>query len=103
IVEVDDPAPEDTILVQTPPAGDAEPDFESVSLLVSRGRWGADYVMPDLIGRRADAVLEMLNRAGLKVVDVKYRNYPGMAPGVVLKQLPLAGYRVSQQVQVSLE
>ena len=103
VVEVDDTAPEGTILVQTPPAGDAEPDFESVSLLVSRGRWGADYVMPDLIGRRAEAVLDMLNRAGLKVVDVRYRAYPGVSPGVVLKQLPLAGHRVSQQAQVSLE
>jgi eukaryotic-like serine/threonine-protein kinase len=103
IVEVDDPAPEGVILVQSPPAGEAEPDFESVSLLVSRGRWGVDYVMPDLIGRRADVVLNLLNRAGLKVVDVRYRAYPGMAPGVVLKQSPPAGHRISKQGQVGLE
>jgi len=103
VVEVDDATPEGTILVQSPPAGEAEPDFETVSLLVSRGRWGIDYVMPDLIGRRAEAVLDTLNRAGLKVVDVRYRSYPGVAPGIVLKQLPLAGYRVSQQASVSLD
>jgi eukaryotic-like serine/threonine-protein kinase len=103
VVEVDDTAPEGTILVQSPPSGDAEADFEEVSLLVSRGRGGADYVMPDLIGRRADRVLDMLNRAGLKVVDVRYRAYPGVAPGVVLKQVPPAGHRVSQQASVSLD
>jgi serine/threonine-protein kinase len=103
VVEVDDPAPEGVILVQSPPAGEAEPDFESVSLLVSRGRWGVDYVMPDLIGRKADVVLNLLNRAGLKVVDVRYRAYPGMAPGVVLKQAPPAGHRISKQGQVGLE
>jgi serine/threonine-protein kinase len=103
VVEVDDASPEGTILVQSPPAGEADPDFEAVSLLVSRGRWGVDYVMPDLIGRKAEDVLDNLNRAGLKVVDVRYRSYPGVAPGIVLKQLPLAGYRVSQQASVSLD
>jgi len=103
VVEVDDAAPEGTILVQSPPAGDAEPDFESLSLLVSRGRWGADYVMPDLIGRKAEDVLDMLTRVGLKVVDVRYRAYPGVEPGVVLKQVPLSGHRVNHQASVSLD
>ena len=33
--------------------------------------------MPDLIGRPADAVLERLRAAGLKVAEVRYRSYPG--------------------------
>jgi beta-lactam-binding protein with PASTA domain len=103
VVEVDDPAPEGTILVQSPPAGDAEPDFEGVSLLVSRGRWGADYVMPDLIGRKAEDVLDTLTHVGLKVVDVRYRSYPGVEPGIILKQSPLSGHRVNQQASVSLD
>jgi len=103
IVEVNDAAPEGVILVQTPPGGDAEPDFESVSLLVSRGRWGVDYVMPDLIGRRAEVVIDTLNRAGLKVADVRYRSYPGMAPGIVLKQSPPAGHRIGANGSVGIE
>ena len=42
---------------------------EGVSLLVSRGRGGTDYLMPDMIGRRADDVLSDLRRGGLKVSD----------------------------------
>jgi beta-lactam-binding protein with PASTA domain len=59
--------------------------------------------MPDLIGRRAEVVLDKLNRAGLKVADVRYRSYPGMAPGIVLKQLPPAGHRIGSNSSVSVE
>jgi beta-lactam-binding protein with PASTA domain len=103
VIEVEDAAPEGTILVQSPPPGETDPDFEAVSLLVSRGRAGADYVMPDLIGRKAEEVLNVLNQAGLKVSDVRYRSYPGVASGVILRQLPPAGYRVGQQTTVALD
>lgn len=103
VVEVDDPAEEGSVLLQHPPPGDAEGAVEGVALLVSRGRTGADYLMPDLIGRPADAVLDRLASAGLKVADVRYRTYPGVAPGIVLRQIPSAGYRVNTRTQVSLD
>jgi serine/threonine-protein kinase len=101
--EVDDPAEEGTILVQRPPAGEVESIGDGVSLLVSRGPVGRDYVMPDLIGRKADEVLDGLRLAGLKVADVRYRTYPGLAPGIVLRQSPTAGHRVSPRSTVSLD
>ena len=52
VVEVDDPAAEGTVLQQHPPAGEADGAVEGVALLVSRGPVGADYLMPDLIGRQ---------------------------------------------------
>jgi serine/threonine-protein kinase len=103
VVEVDDPAEEGTVLQQHPPAGEAEGTVEGVALLVSRGPLGADYLMPDLIGRPADAVLERLRTAGLKVSEVRYRSYPGVAPGIVLRQVPPAGHRVGARTQVSLD
>jgi beta-lactam-binding protein with PASTA domain len=103
IVEVVDPAPEGTILVQHPAPGESDPIGDGASLLVSVGPGHADYVMPDLIGRRADEVLDGLRRAGLKVADVRYRTYPGVQPGIVLRQVPPAGHRVSPQTPLSLE
>jgi serine/threonine-protein kinase len=103
VVEVDDPAEEGTVLQQHPPAGEAEGVVEGVAVLVSRGPLGAHYLMPDLIGRPADAVLERLRAAGLKVSEVRYRSYSGVAPGIVLRQVPPAGHRVSARTQVSLD
>jgi beta-lactam-binding protein with PASTA domain len=103
VVEVNDAAEEGTVLVQQPPAGDTDSLEDGVSLLVSRGRGGTDYLMPDLIGRRADSVLDDLRRAGLKVSEIRYRSYPGVAPGVVLRQVPAAGHRVSPRSAVSVD
>lgn len=103
LVEVGDAAAEGTILVQRPAPGNADAAPDGVSLLVSRGTLVADYLMPDLIGRRAFDVLEPLRRAGLKVADMRYRPYPGVPPGVVLRQSPPAGHRASPRSSVSLE
>jgi serine/threonine-protein kinase len=104
VVEVPDGTEEGTVLMQNPPAGEtgALPP-EGVSLLVSLGPAWSEYVMPDLIGRRAGDVLEALRWAGLKVTDVSYRSYPGVPPGTIIRQGPPAGYRVSRHSSVSLE
>jgi beta-lactam-binding protein with PASTA domain len=104
VVEVDDRAPEGTILVQRPPAGETDVlEGGGLALLVSRGPGTFDYVMPDLIGRSAERVLEGLRSAGLKVAEVRYRSYPGVAPGTVLRQIPAAGHRVGTRTPVSLD
>lgn len=102
IVSVNDPSPEGTIVAQKPVGGQAD-SGEGLTLLVSQGPLGADYLMPDLIGRRAEECLDALRRAGLKVAEVRYRNYPGVAPGIILRQVPPAGHRVSRKSSVSLE
>lgn len=103
IVEVPDRAIEGTVLVQRPPPGLAVPGPVEAGLLVSRGPGGWDYVMPDLIAQSAENVIAGLRRAGLKVTDVRYRTYPGVAPGVVLRQTPPSGHRVSPRDAISLE
>jgi serine/threonine-protein kinase len=102
VVEVDDAAAEGTVLVQRPPAGQVD-EVRGVALLVSRGNAGIDYVMPDLIGRPAGPVIDTLGRAGLRVADVRYRSYPGVAPGTVLRQAPAAGHRVNLRTTVTLD
>ena len=103
VVEIADTAPEGTVLVQRPPPGEADLSEGGASLLVSRGPGGASYVMPDLIGREVGAALLALQSAGLKVGDVRYRTYPGVEPGIVLRQAPPAGYPVSPRAALTLD
>ena len=104
VLEVSNAAEEGTILLQRPPAGETEKlSEEGASLLVSRGPGNRDFVMPDLIGRRADAVLVWLREAGLNVTDVNYKPYLGVEPGIVLRQTPPSGYRVTPRAAVALE
>ncbi len=90
-------------MVQRPPAGEADLSAGGVSLLVSRGPDGASYVMPDLIGRPAAPALASLHAAGLRVEAVNYRSYPGVEPGVVLRQVPPSGHRVSARTALTLD
>jgi serine/threonine-protein kinase len=103
VVEIPDAAVEGTVLVQRPPPGEADLSAGGASLLVSRGLGGASYVMPDLIGRDAAAAIAALQAAGLKVSDVRYRTYPGVAPGIVLRQTPPAGHPVSPRAALGLD
>ena len=102
-VEVADAAPEGTVIVQRPSPGEADLSAGGASLLVSRGPGGASFVMPDLIGREASLAMSVLQSAGLKVGDVRYRSYPGVAPGIVLRQVPAAGYRVDARTALTLD
>ena len=103
VIEVRDRAAEGTVLVQRPPPGEADLASDGASLLVSRGPRDVAYVMPDLIGRDAQQVLAILERAGLKVTDLRYRSYPGIAPGIVLRQSPAAGQRVNARAALALD
>ena len=104
VVEVPDGSQEGTILMQHPPPGETDTlGTEGASLLVSIGPVHRNYVMPDLIGKPAAQVLDRLRLAGLKVAEVRYRSYPGVPQGMVLKQVPAAGFRVSPRTSVTLE
>jgi serine/threonine-protein kinase len=103
VVEVNDRAPEDQVLIQRPPSGETDVPGDGASLLVSRGGGRGAYVMPDLIGRSAQAVMASLLAAGFKVADVRYRSYPGVAPGIILRQLPPAGHRIDPRTPLSLD
>lgn len=104
VAEAGDGAPEGTVLVQQPPAGEVDDIGQGVVLLVSRGGGASPrYVMPDLIGRAAENARGLLERAGLRAADVRFRAYPGVAPGIVLRQTPAAGHKVDASVNISLE
>jgi beta-lactam-binding protein with PASTA domain len=102
VVEVDYPAPEGTVVMQRPPAGQTDAIGPGVSLLVSRGPGGKNHLMPDLIGRRGPAVLRSLELAGWKT-SVRYRTYPGVAAGIVLRQRPASGHPIGPRASVALE
>jgi beta-lactam-binding protein with PASTA domain len=92
--------PSDVVIAQSPPARSAASE---VTLLVNRAERGATYVMPDLIGVNGDRAAEMLRARGFRVAVVGSNPYPGVAPGVVLRQSPQAGFQIAPGEPISLE
>jgi serine/threonine-protein kinase len=92
--------PPDTVVAQDPSGN--EPTAR-VALLVNRGEQGTGYVMPDLIGVSGERAADILRDRGFRVAVVGSVPYPGVAPGVVLRQYPRAGFQVAPGEPISLE
>jgi serine/threonine-protein kinase len=95
--------PAGRILDQRPAAGTVVDRGFGVGLLLSQGGLDARYLMPDLIGLRADSVIGRLDGAGFKVADIRYVYYPGAPAGLIVKQDPPNGYRIQKRNRISLE
>jgi serine/threonine-protein kinase len=92
--------PPDVVVAQMPPA---KTTTAGVALLVNRVEHGASYVMPDLIGVNGDRAAEILRGKGFRVAVVASNPYPGVAAGIVLRQIPQGGFRIAPGEPISLE
>lgn len=92
--------PSDAVIGQEPPPQGAS---ATVSVLLNRGERGATYVMPDLIGVYGSKAAEVLRAAGFRVTVVGDHPYPGVAPDIVLRQFPQAGFQIAHGEAISLE
>ncbi len=75
----------------------------AVDVLISQGAWEARYIMPDLIDKDANAILRQLRAMGFKVAEIHPSFYPGLGPGIIIRQFPLHGSKVRQRNQIALE
>jgi serine/threonine-protein kinase len=92
--------PAGTVVAQFPAA---RTNAAQVALLVNRGERGARYVMPDLIGVDGSRAAEVLRARGFRATVVGDHPYPGVAPGIVLRQSPQAGFQIAPGEPISLE
>lgn len=92
--------PPDTVVAQWPAPDSRAP---GVTLLVNRGEQGRGYVMPDLIGVNGDRAADVLRQRGFRVAVVGKHPYPGIPPGVVIRQNPQAGFQITPGEAISLE
>ncbi|HEX4998557.1 MAG TPA: PASTA domain-containing protein [Terriglobia bacterium] len=92
-----------TVVDQYPPSGRLEGSEPTVDVLISLGQPTEDFIMPNLIGQRADQVLFAARREGFHVGPLNRRKSPGVEPGMVIQQTPQAGYRISQTQTIMLD
>ena len=96
-------APVDLVINQSVPAGVRVTTGTGVDLLVSKGAPDSAFIMPDLIGRDAAGVVAFFEISGLKISNITEVSYPGLRPGVVIKQFPAPGYRISSRNLIGIQ
>ena len=91
------------IMAQSPESGLEVESGTPISLLVSQGQEEEKFIMPDLIGKKLESTIPLLQKLGFRIGIIRYTHYPGLKPGIIIKQLPLSGYRVYKSNLISLE
>jgi len=91
------------IMAQQPFPSEEAARNSSVSFLVSQGQREKKYLMPDLIGKRAEFVIAKLKEMYFKVENIRYVYYPGLESGIIIKQFPPQGFRIQKRNLITLE
>ena len=93
--------PVDFVIAQSYPPGSRVPTGTEIDVLLSRGAKERSYIMPDVIGKYAVDVKIYFQMRNLKVLGNNVY-YPGLEPGLVVKQYPLSGYPITVKARISI-
>jgi serine/threonine-protein kinase len=88
------------IVAQDPPAGRRA---ATINLVVNRADAAQSFVTPDLIGSLAVRAADILRSQGFRVAITSEVPYPGLPPGVVVRQTPQPGFRIQASETITLE
>jgi serine/threonine-protein kinase len=91
------------IIAQSPPIETTVARGAAVNFLVSQGAWEPYFIMPDLIEKNANSALRQLRALDFKIAEIHPSFYPGLEPGIVIKQFPVHGFKVQKRNQIALE
>jgi len=91
------------IMAQNPQSQEEVGRGTAISILVCEGEREESYLMPDLIGKKAEVVIPWLRSLNFKVEDVRDTYYPGLSSGIIIKQSPLQGYMIQKNYPITLE
>jgi len=98
-----DSAPLDYVISQTHIAGTKVKKSSKVGVLISKGRFITAYVMPELIGKKADMALGVFETRGINISKISYKTYEGLEPGIIINQSPRQGYKINNRSIIKLE
>jgi len=87
---------------QFPAAGERVGRSSTVDLFLATSSRAGVFLMPDLIYRDYEAVRRFFEARGFRLGSVKFEPYESVAPGIVLRQFPLAGHPLRRQDVISL-
>ncbi|MEM8962075.1 MAG: PASTA domain-containing protein [Acidobacteriota bacterium] len=91
------------IVAQRPAPGERMEQNGPVDVFMAVEDGGETYVMPDLVGRSYDQVRVFFVDRGFRLGRVGYERYPGLVPGTVLRQYPLAGHPLRRGDVIALD
>ncbi len=85
----------DRVIASGPPVGHPIPPGAAVDLLVNTSPSNRQWVMPSMVSRSLAEVQRFCRAHRLRIGQAREVTYPGLPPGIVLRQHPPAGSPVT--------
>lgn len=93
----------DLIIEQDPPPLVEIARGKKMNLLISEGKREVWYYMPDVIGKKLNEILPILENTKIQVGKIDYEVYSeSLEPGIIVNQSPLLGYKLKSGGQIDL-
>lgn len=94
---------EDTIVAQSPAAGQTAPAGINVNFLRASGKRDRTYLLPDLTGRDVFGSFASLRKAGLMIQKLDVKTNEGLKSGTVVSQDPAPGYMATEKTPITIK
>ena len=98
-----DKVPQDFIISQSLKPGSHVQINSNIDILVSKGKRGSEFIMPDIIGKNAERILTYFEIIGLKIEKITKVSYPGLRPNIIIWQNPAQGFKISSKNRISIQ
>lgn len=98
-----DGIPIDAVISQSYPPGSKVPIGTDIDLLVSKGTRDKSYIMPFVIGMKAEKVVYQFERLGFQISKITRVPYSYLEPGIVVQQFPAPGFRINPKNLISIQ
>lgn len=95
--------PVDFVISQSHLAGTKLVKGSQIDILVSRGKRERSFIMPDIIGKRAETVVFFFESRGLKITKMTEIEYPGLDAGIIIQQHPSSGFSINSKNLISVQ
>ena len=92
--------PKGVVIAQEPRPGESVEQGTLVTLVVSAGKKRIGIVMPDLVGKGLEESQQIVEKMGLRFLEVEQRTSVEVLPNTVLEQAPGAGEEVVERERV---
>ncbi len=91
----------DTVMAQSISIGKMVPYGTSVNIVISLGS-NIQISVPSLVGLRYDEVIELLQKTGLSIGEISYKQSETFTPNTIIGQDPEAGEFVDKSILINL-
>ena len=88
------------VVAQDPPG---QQRAGQVNLLINRSTGEQEFIVPDLIGTLGSRAVDVLRDLKFRAAVTSEVPYPGLPPGIVIRQTPQPGFKILSNEPITLE